>query len=126
MATLNVASNSKTRADRNEIRSVVMVSARCAASVRRSPSAWARARPKTCRVGSPSTRSAKWRASRVCSEKRRRVRASVVQPTSAMKNGINGSVNATMTVLSRSVVSTATPTITGTTTASTSCGRYLE
>ena len=124
-ATDRVASSSSTSAERNEIRSVAIVSARWAASVRRSPSAWARARPKTCRVGRPATRSEKWCARRVWTRHRLRVRASVVQPTRAMNTGISGSVSATMIADVRSAVRIATPTITGTVTASMSWGRYL-
>ena len=103
-----------------------MVWLRWAASLRRSPSAWALARPKTCRVGRPATRSAKCPASRVCTAQRRLVRASVVQPTRAMKTGISGSVSATINAEVKSAPRIATPTTSGTVIASASCGRYLE
>ena len=47
MATDRLASNSRISADRNDTLRVPMVSRRCAASERRNPSAWARARPNT-------------------------------------------------------------------------------
>ena len=59
IATASVVNSSSTKADRNEIRRVCMVSARFARSVRSRPSAWARARLNTCSVGRPVTRSAK-------------------------------------------------------------------
>ena len=76
-ATERVANSSRTKEDRKLMRRVRIVSERLAASVRRSPSSWARARPKTCRVGSPATRSAKWLASRVATLNRFATAASV-------------------------------------------------
>ncbi len=116
-ATLRVASSSSTSADRNEIRRVCMVSVRCRASVRRSPSACALARPKTCKVGRPAIRSAKWLANRVWTAQRRLVTASVVQPTRIMNTGINGKVIAKMIADVRSALRIAADTITGTVTA---------
>ena len=123
MATDSVASSSSTSAERNAIRSVDMVSRRCASPVRRSPSAWALARPNTCRVGRPVTRSAKWWASRCCTAARFRTLVWVSQPTRTMNSGISGRVSATTTAETQSAVRMATPTTSGTVAASTSWGR---
>ena len=125
-ATERVANSSRTKEDRKLMRRVRIVSERLAASVRRSPSSWARARPKTCRVGSPATRSAKWLASRVATLNRFATAASVRQPMRAMKTGMSGIVTTTMTTLVRSFRPIAVASTTGTMTASTSWGRYFE
>ncbi|SPB29841.1 hypothetical protein MAJHIDBO_00131 [Propionibacterium freudenreichii subsp. shermanii] len=125
-ATDSVDSSSRTNEDRKAKRSVFMVSVRCAASVRRRPTSWARARPNTCSVGSPATRSAKWLARRVSTAKRRSTCFWVAMPIRAMNRGMSGTVIAMMMVDSRSWVRIATPTTSGTPTAIMSCGRYLE
>ena len=83
------------------------------------------ARPKTFRVGSPATTSRKWCPSRLSVSHCRRVRASVALPTSTMNTGIRGRVSTIVTVATQSSVTMRASTATGTTTASTSCGRYL-
>lgn len=63
-ATDSVASSSSANDDRKAIRSVRRVACRYSEVIVRIDSAWALARPKTLRVGSPATTSRKWPDSR--------------------------------------------------------------
>lgn len=124
IATDRVASSSSTSADRNDTRSTRMVAVRYRSPASRSWSACAAARPKIRRVGSPATRSRKnpdsWD-----SRPHWRCTATVVYcPMRIMNTGISGSVTARITAASTSCVRIVSPTASGTTTASTSCGRY--
>ena len=125
-ATDRVLISSSTKDDRKARRRVRIVSVRWARSVMRRPSSWARARPKTCRVGRPATRSAKWFDRRACWAKRRSTCRWVAMPMSAMKTGMSGIVAAIMSAERRSWVRMATPVTSGTLTAIMSCGRYFE
>ncbi len=125
MATDSVAAISSTPADRKAIRRVAMVWVRLASSVPARPFSWPRARPNTCSVGSPATRSAKWLASRFCVRNRRATCSLVVQPIRIMNTGISGMVARMIRALGQSCRAIATIITTGTTAASTSCGRYL-
>ena len=86
--------------------------------------AWAWARPKTFRVGSPATTSRKCRAMSWRVPTWAEVRSRVVEPTRAMKSGINGTVKPMISAEIQSRETTTTRITTGTTTASTSCGTY--
>ena len=125
-ATDKVASSSRAKLERKAMRKVPMVPAREASSVRFSPASWARARPKTCRVGNPATRSAKWLANRAWVCQRLFIAASVRQPMRAMNTGMSGTVMMTMTRLRTSCRPMAMASTTGTIEASTNWGRYLE
>jgi len=103
-----------------------MVSIRERCSVILSPLSWLRARPKTCRVGSPVTRSAKWLANRFWYFNRRLTCSRVVMPINAMNSGISGSVTAMISADSPSWPATTARISSGMKAAITSCGRYFE
>ncbi len=80
-------------------------------------------RPKTLSVGRPATTSRKWPDSRCSVRSWRSVWLRVAVPMSTMNTGIRGSVTAMMTAESQSWAATTARTVSGTITASTSCGR---
>ena len=120
----SAAASSSTSADRNATRSVPMVAFRCASETAPITCACAFARPNSFRVGSPSTTSRKCPPSVASSRHWRCVLALVCSPTRTANTGISGSVTAMTTAEIQSAAATRATTATGTTTASTSWGRY--
>ncbi len=76
-------------------------------------------------MGSPATTSRKCPDSTPSVDHCLAVADFVYIPTSTMNTGMRGAVSATMTAASRSWVRIATPTVSGTMTAITSCGKYF-
>ena len=107
------------------MRSVPMVARRYSPVTSPMTSRCALARPNTFRVGSPDTTSRKWWESTASARQRCPAYLLVALPTSAPNSGMSGRVAAIVSPASGSARPTRTRTATGTTVASTSCGRYL-
>ena len=88
-------------------------------------SACAAPRLKARNVGRPRTTSRKWFDRRASASHRARVFASVYRPISTMNTGISGRVASMITAEVRSMSAAHSNTAIGTSTASTTCGRYL-
>ena len=93
--------------------------------MRSSASTWARARPKTLRVGRPWTTSRKWWARRRMACQRRRRWPWAARPTSTMNATMTGIVRATVAAAMTSARRRLTTTAAGTMTASATWGRYF-
>lgn len=118
-----VARSSSAKEERKAIRRVRSVARRYSPVMDRIAAAWALARPKTFRVGRPSTTSRKWPDSRASSRHWRSIRAWVAQPIRIMNSGISGRVRTIVSAESQSPVTIRASTARGTTTASPNCGR---
>ena len=123
-AVARAADSSRTSADRNAMRSVAMVADRCSLVTVAITCSWNLARPNALRVGRPCTTSRKCPPSWASSRHWRRVAALVCRPTRAANSGISGSVTAITRPEIQSVAVTVATTAAGTSTDSTSCGRY--
>ena len=123
-AVARAADSSSTSAERNATRSVAMAADRCCSVTAAITCSWALARPNTFSVGRPCTTSRKCPHSWASSRHWRRVCALVCRPARAAKAGISGSVTAITTPEIQSTAVTVASTAAGTSTDSTSCGRY--
>ena len=123
-AVASAAASSRTRADRKATRSAAIVADRWSSVTFLMISAWALARPKIFSVGSPSTTSRKCPPSAASRCHWRCVRALVCKPTRTANRGMSGSVPAITSPDSQSAAVTLTSTASGTSTPSTSPGRY--
>ena len=122
-ATPSVAASSRTEPERKLRRSVPIVAARWRSLTSAIVSACACPRLKARSVGRPRTTSRKWLESRRNACQRSRARCSLARPMSHMKTGTSGSVSAITIADSTSRVATQAITASGTTEASTACGR---